>query len=149
MTAVWAVIAAPALVLQWSRAGELERRIGNKSLAERVALFDSPASPLANTLARAIPPGGCVTLLAYAGPAAIEYYNARLDYLLYPRRVQVFADAAAAQDDCEFVGVFRDTAANLAAEPFAGSWDSDALEARAASLERVSSDSLVRIYRTR
>ncbi len=149
MTAAWAVIAAPALVEQWSRAGEFERSLGDRSLRERVALLDNPASPLSDALARAVPASGCVTVLAYAGPAAIEYYNARLDYLLYPRRVQVFADSAAAQDGCEFLAVFRDTAVNLAAEPFAGSWDSDALESRVAGLERVSSDSLVRLYRAR
>lgn len=149
MAAAWAVIAAPALVQQWSRAAELESRLGGKSLRERVSLLDNPASPLAETLARAVPASGCLTVLAYAGPAAVEYYNARLDYLLYPRRIQVFADSRAEQEGCDFLAVFRDTARNLAAEPFAGSWDSEALEARVSGLERVSSDSLVRLYRVR
>jgi hypothetical protein len=85
-------------------------------------------------------------LVAWLGLAAP--YRARLAYLLYPRRIQVLADSAAALGDCGYFVVFRDTEQNLAAEPFAGSWNQQDLERRLASLETVAVTSLARIYRT-
>ena len=90
-----------------------------------------------------------MTVLAYAGAEAIDYYSARLDYLLYPRRVQVVADSSAKHDSCSHLAVFRDSNANLAVAPFAGNWDAEALEERLAALENVSSDALLRLYRAR
>ncbi len=151
VVALTAIIAAPALAEQWAAASEARRLLAGLSREDRAAALDNPAVPVAREIAAAVPEDGCVTVLAYAGPAAIDYYNPRLDYLLYPRRVQVFADSAAAVeaavDGCEYVAVFRDTPQNLAAEPFAGTWEADALDARLRGLKKVGAGAGVAIYR--
>ena len=146
--ALWTVLAASPLAQQWSRQREMLRALGDADPAQRTALLDSPAFPAAHAIAEAVPADACVQVLAYAGPGAIDYYNARFDYLLYPRRVSVSADAAAATD-CDYLAVFRDTQQNLAAEPFAGEWDEAALEARTAGAERLGGDANVMLYKLR
>lgn len=148
LTAVWAAIAAPGLLEQRSTNQRLEAALAGKSAGERAALVDSPAVPVSRALAGVVPDRECVTIAAYAGPDAVEYYSARLDYLLYPRRVEVAANSAAGSVDCRYLAVFRDSPANLKASPFNGQWDEQALAARVAGLETVSSDARVRVYRT-
>jgi hypothetical protein len=87
--------------------------------------------------------------MAYAGPAAIDYYRSRFNYFLYPRRVSVFPSSAAEAGNCEYVAVFRDTRQNLAAEPFQGTWNDEELRARLSSYQAVSADEIVQIYRRR
>ena len=116
---------------------------------ERSRLLDDPAFGVAETIAAAVPAGECVSVSAYAGPAAIDYYNARFDYLLYPRRVEVLTRSEAAPGDCAYWAVFRDTERNLAAEPFQGVWDEDALRARSAALEQVAAGERAAVYRRR
>jgi hypothetical protein len=144
---VWLLIAAPGLAERYAKWTETSALLGGRSLEERSTLLDNPAFPVAREIAVSVPPQGCVTVLAYAGPAAIDYYRARLAYLLYPRRMRVFADVAAPVESCEFLAVFRDSRKNLAAEPFQGSWDETELERRLQTLEAVSTGEPVRLYR--
>ena len=125
--------------------------LDGKSPAERAALLDNPAFAVAHAIADKVPPDGCVQALAYAGPAAVDYYNARFAYLLYPRKATVTADAGAlaGPDGCGYLAVFRDTPQNLAAEPFAGVWDEQAVAARTAGAERLGGDADVMLYKLR
>ena len=145
----WLAIAAPGLSERYAKLSETRNLLGDRSPAERSSLLDNPAVTVAGEISRAVPADGCVAVLAYAGPAAIDYYRARFAYLLYPRRVEVFADAAASAESCEFVAVFRDTRQNLAAEPFQGVWDEAELGQRLQSLDPVAVDGPVRVFRTR
>jgi len=147
--ALWVVLAASPLAEQWSRQGEMLQALGSGGVAERAALVDNPAFPVAHAIAEATPPDACIEVLAYAGPAAIDYYNARLDYLLYPRRVSVSAQLGTIAPDCGYLAIFRDTQQNLAAEPFAGQWDEAAIAARTAGAERVGTDPNVILYKLR
>ena len=147
--ALWVALAASPLAEQWARQGEMLRALGSGGLAERAAMVDNPAFPVAHAIAEATPPDACVEVLAYAGLAAIDYYNARLDYLLYPRRVRVSAQLGNADPDCGYLAVFRDTQQNLATEPFSGQWDEAAIEARTAGAERVGTDPNVVLYKLR
>jgi len=144
---LWLLIAAPGLSHRYAKWNDANNLLGSRSLEERSALLDSPAFPVARAIAQAVPAEGCVTVLAYAGPAAIDYYRARLAYLLYPRRVGVFADAAAPVEDCEFLAVFRDSRQNLAYEPFQGSWAETDLQHRLEALESIATDGPLRLYR--
>lgn len=144
---LWLLIAAPGLSERYAKWNDAEKLLGSRSLEERSALLDNPAFPVAREIAKAAPPQSCVTVLAYAGPAAIDYYRARFGYLLYPRRVRVFADATASVEGCEFLAVFRDSRQNLAAEPFQGSWDEKELQRRLQTLENIAADGPVRLYR--
>lgn len=144
---VWLAIAAPGLSQRYAILNGVREQLGARSLEERAALLDSPALPVAREISLAIPPQGCITVLAYAGPAAIDYYRARFSYLLYPRRVQVFTESAAPIEDCEFLAVFRDSRKNLAAEPFQGSWDEAELERLLQPMEPIATDGPVRLYR--
>jgi hypothetical protein len=144
---LWLGIAAPGLSERYAKWSDAENLLGSRTPDERSALLDTPAFPVAREIARSTPPQSCVTVLAYAGPAAIDYYRARLAYLLYPRRVQVFPDAAAPTENCEFLAVFRDSRKNLTAEPFQGSWDETVLQHRLGALESVAADGPVRLYR--
>jgi hypothetical protein len=149
LTGVYVLIAAPALLDQWNRQSALLKSIGRLSPRERAQALDNPAVPVADRIAAAVPPEGCVAVLAYAGPAAIDYYNARLDYLLYPRRVQVYPSPTAELQDCDVFATFRDTPQNLALEPFQGAWDDAALAQRIAGAERTGGDDIVSLYRRR
>ncbi len=148
---VWAAVAAPTLARQWSRNSSLRVRLSAVPEAERARAVDNPAFDAAHRIADATPEDACVAVAAYAGPAAIDYYRARFDYLLYPRRVTVSARSSAGSGagsgGCEYLAVFRDTPANLKAEPFAGEWDEDALAERTATLENVFRSELVSLYR--
>ena len=139
-------VAAPTLLAQWENTARARAALGGMTFEERAAAVDNPAVTVAREIARAVPEDACVAVLAYAGPAAIDYYNARLDYLLYPRRAQVFANTNAQVDDCDYLAVFRDTQQNLQAEPFAGQWDSAALAERTQALEAVETGA-VKVYR--
>jgi len=145
----WLAVVAPGLSKQYSKLIRAHRLLAERSATERAALLDNPAFSVAEEIRRAAPPGACVLVLAYAGPAAIEYYRARLGYLLYPRRVQVEADSAAEAADCPYLAVFRDSEPNLAAEPFGGSWDGEQLQRRLSSLERLAASKPVEIFRLR
>jgi hypothetical protein len=123
--------------------------LGNRTAEERAVLLDNPAYPVAREIEQAVPSDGCVMVLAYAGPAAIDYYRARFAYLLYPRRVLVSADSAASRENCKFLAVFRDTRQNLAAQPFQGVWNEAELEEKLQALEPVAASERVRLYRTR
>lgn len=149
MLALSAALAAPALSTQWERQSRMLAALDSKSLAERAALLDNPAFAVAHAIAEKVPPDACVQTLAYAGPAAVDYYNARFDYLLYPRKVSVTADVSAPADGCGYLAVFRDTPQNLAAEPFAENWDEAVLAARTEGAERLGGDSVVSVFKLR
>lgn len=146
VVALWAALALPSLAEQWESSARLRGLLAGKSYEERASLVDHPAYPVARQIAAAVPERGCVTVLAHAGPEALDYYNARFDYLLYPRRVQAFADSGAEMEDCQYLAVFRDTEQNLAASPFAGRWDEAEIDARTAEAEPVARGSAVSVY---
>jgi hypothetical protein len=145
--AVSAIAAFPGMKSQWERSRQVRNVLAGKSPAERAALLDNPAYPVAQTIAGAAPADACVAVLAYAGPAAAEYYNARFAYLLYPRRVEVFAGSAASKENCAYLAVFRDTPQNLDADPFAGQWSEDELAARLSGAELLARDAAASVYR--
>ena len=149
VTGVYALIAAPALLRQWNRQSATLGGIGRLTPAERARALDNPAVPIAERIAAIVPPDGCIAVLAYAGPAAVDYYNARFDYLLYPRRVQVLGDAVGKLEGCNVFAFFRDTEQNLAAEPFQGHWDDAALAERIREAQALGGDELVAIYQAR
>lgn len=142
-----AALAIPGLAEQWTRSKQLRGILSGKDTGERASLLDNPIYGAAHEIASVVPADGCVTVLAYAGPDAIDYYNARLDYLLYPRRVHVVSDSSA--QGCGFIAVMRDTSANLAASPFAGTWDEGALSVRLAELALTLQGALVEVYQDR
>lgn len=147
LLALWAVLVAPTLLEQRAQTDRLAAALGDRSPAARQAALDDPAFRVAQSIAAVVPEDSCVTVIAYAGPAAVDYYDPRFDYLLYPRRSRVVADSSAGGDDCGYLAVFRDTQRNLAAEPFKGQWDQPALDARLAALDKVGGEDGVAVYR--
>lgn len=121
--------------------------LAGQSVAERASTVDNPAFAVAHEIASAVPADACVSVLAYAGADAIAYYDARFDYLLYPRRARVVANSDVPFEQCNFVAVFRDTPANLAVSPFAGRWDEAALSIRLAELDLVHRSDRVEVFR--
>ena len=81
------------------------------------------------------------------GPAAIDYYQSRFAYYLYPRKVLVFDEIAAKENECRYLAVFRDSAQNLANEPFAGRWNQADLSKRLNALDHVRAGELTEVYR--
>jgi hypothetical protein len=140
---------APSLAEQWNRSSQLRGRLVGKTIPERASLLDNPAFDVAHEIAAVVPASACVGVLAYAGPDAIVYYDARLDYLLYPRRVRLAASSDAVFEGCEFLAVFRDTSANLVISPFSGQWDDTALSVRLAGLELLHRRDQVEVYTLR
>ena len=127
---------------------ELRKALRGRSLAERTALFDHPGFRVAEEIGRAVPAAGCVLILAYSGPSAVDYYRARMAYYLYPRQVSV-ADCVSIQvEDCQYLAVFRDSPQNLAVAPFQGTWDTVQLERRLSSLDPVSQGKFAAVFRT-
>ena len=110
---------------------------------------DPVAIQVARDVAAGVPDTGCVTVLAYAGEDARAYYRGRLAYLLYPRQVRLAVNSRAGNGDgdCEFLSVFRDTAANLRQSPFAGRWDQAELDQRLAGLPLVHQGERAAVYR--
>ncbi len=148
--ALWALLAAGPLKTQEARQSQLLQALAGADPERRAILVDNPAFPVGHALASATPADACILVLAYAGPAAVDYYNARFDYLLYPRRVRVTANVAdTAPEGCGYLAVFRDTQQNLAAEPFAGNWDEAALAARIEGAERLQAGDAVMLYKLR
>ena len=149
LPALWIAAAAPSLVKQFQRTAATWNLLSDKTHRERSLLLDTPAFAVGREIARAVPPQGCVVVLAHAGPAAIDYYRSRLRYLLYPRRVHTFDRTSATVEDCPFLAVFRDTDQNLAAEPFSGEWRQAELRDRARALRRLNEGTGVAVYGVR
>ncbi len=118
-----------------------------RGATERTSLLDNPGFRVTQEIGAAVPPNECVVVLAYAGPAAIDYYQSRFAYYLYPRKVLVFDAVSAAADDCRYLAVFRDSAQNLANEPFAGRWNQADLSKRLSALDHVQAGELTEVYR--
>lgn len=151
LLAAWIAVGWSGFERQYRMTAGIRARLADRSANERALAFDAPGLTAVRRIAEAVEPSACVLVLAHAGPAALDYYRARFAYELYPRRVRLAADSAAesADGDCRYLAVFRDSEANLAAEPFAGAWDSAQLEARLDGLEPVSRGDFARIYRRR
>ena len=143
----WLAIAAPGLIDQYSETAQVREMLGGRTVDERTAMLDNPGFRVAEEIEGAVPADGCVLILAYAGPAAVDYYRARMTYYLYPRRVRVVDHISAPDQGCEYLAVFRDSPQNLAAEPFRGKWDEQQLERRLSSLDRVSDGKFADIFR--
>ena len=126
---------------------DARKNLAGRSPDERQLYFDNPAYPLSIDLAAAVPADSCVNVLAYAGPNAANYYSARLDYLLYPRRVELSTDSSTDVESCEYLAVFQDLSRNLQADPFVGNWDTEALRQRVEDLTAIASTNTVSVYR--
>lgn len=145
----WLALGAGPLIQTYQEGERLRAVLGERRVDERLAVLDHPGYRIARKLIEATPPNACILVLAYAGPAAVDYYRSRFNYFLYPRRVTVFPDSSAEFGDCEYVAVFRDTPQNLAAEPFQGTWETAELRERLAAFRSVSDSELVDVYRRR
>lgn len=143
----WLALATTPLRRQIDETLRTRALFEGRDAAERTALFDNPGFRVAQEIGSAVPPNECVVVLAYAGPAAVDYYQSRFAYYLYPRKVLVFDEIAAKEDECRYVAVFRDTAQNLANEPFAGRWNQADLEERVGALDHVQAGELTEVYR--
>lgn len=147
VAALWALLVAPTLLEQRAQTDRLAAALGNRSAIARQGALDDPAFRVAQSIAAAVPEDACVTVIAYAGPDAVDYYDPRFDYLLYPRRSRVTADSGAETEGCDYLAVFRDTQQNLSGSPFSGRWDQAALDARLAAMEKVRDEDGVAVYR--
>jgi hypothetical protein len=143
---VWLAAAASPLAEQYAQTSRMRFALAGKSIDERTAYFDNPGFQGAQDIADAVPADECVVVLAYAGPDAVKYYQARFRYLLYPRRVLVAADSSTTVDGCGYLAVFRDSAAHLRESPFAGSWDEPSLQQRLSTLRRIAATDFVNVY---
>jgi hypothetical protein len=143
---LWLAAAVMPLAEQFLQGSQMRAVLAGKSAAERTAYFDNPAFQAAQEIAQAVPADGCVVILAYAGPDAVQYYQARFRYLLYPREVHVFADASASVEGCGHLAVFYDSPEHLGQSPFSGTWDTQALSQRLKSLRRLLVTDAVDIY---
>ena len=147
LLAAWLALAAPPLRTQIDKTLNTRALFEGRDTAERTSLLDNPGFRVAQEIGSAVPLNECVVVLAYAGPAAIDYYQSRFAYYLYPGKVLVFDEVSATAADCRYLAVFRDTAQNLANEPFAGSWNQADLSQRLSSLGHVQTGELTQIYR--
>lgn len=143
---VWLAAAASPLAEQYAQTSRIRSALAGKSADQRSAYFDNPGFQAAQDMAPVVPADGCVLILAYTGPDAVTYYQARFRYLLYPRRVRVAADSSATVEGCGYLAVFRDSAVHLRESPFAGSWDQAALEQRLSALRRITATDFVNVY---
>jgi hypothetical protein len=143
---LWLAAAAMPLAEQFLQGSRMRAVLAGKSAAERTGYFDNPAFQAAEEIAQAVPADGCVVILAYAGPDAVQYYQARFRYLLYPRDVRVFAGIAASAERCGHLAVFYDSPGHLNQSPFSGTWDTQALKERLQSLRRLLVTDAVDIY---
>jgi len=143
---LWFAVAAMPLAKQFLQASQMRVELAGKSVSERTAYFDNPAFQAAEEIAQAVPADGCVVILAYAGPDAAQYYQARFRYLLYPRDVRVLAGTSASVEGCGHLAVFYDSPEHLSQSPFSGTWDARALRERLQSLRRLLVTDTVDIY---
>ena len=143
----WLALAAPPLRTQIDKTLRTRVLFEGRGADERTSLLDNPGFRVAQEIGAAVPPDECVVVLAYAGPAAIDYYQSRFAYYLYPRKVLVFDAVSATAGDCRYLAVFRDTAQNLANEPFAGHWNQAELGERVGALDHVRAGELSEVYR--
>ena len=142
-------LAAPRLseqldktILSWNRSARL-------SLDERAEEAIRRTLGLARQVTSTVPEGECILLLAYTGPSMLDFYRQRLGYDLYPRRVHVAANWNAKRENCAYLAVFRDSAANLRGDPFQGRWNETELSRRLESMSLIASKDGVEIYRRR
>lgn len=145
----WVWIAWPSLSIQFATLDYWKQRLGDRSVTERAEMVDFPAYQVAEQVQQVVPASACVLFLAHTGPEHVNYYKTRFDYYLYPRRVQIYADAGATAENCDYVAVFRDAQSNLREEPFRGAWNEEQLQHRLAHLEKVHVGANVEIYRGR
>jgi hypothetical protein len=142
-------VAWPHIREQYQTASQAREQLGPLSWEERAAALDQPGYRAAGEIARAVPAGECVLVVAYTGPEHLKYYRARFQYYLYPRRVRFSDRTDAPGGGCGFLAVFRDTPANLKQEAFHGRWDEPELAARTQVMTRVSGGERVEIFRAR
>jgi len=145
--AVWIALAAPVFSHQWGRTAEAWEKLSGLSVEERELRADPVAVQVGRDIEHGVPSAGCVTVLAYAGPDAADYYRGRLAYLLYPRRVRLVSRSRSGAGDCEYLAVFRDTPGNLRSSPFQGRWNQEELDERLASLTPVHRGVIARVFR--
>ena len=142
-------LAAPRLseqldhtILSWNRYGRL-------SLDERAEETIGRTFGLAGEVRSTVPEDECILVLAYTGPSMLDFYRQRLGYDLYPRRVHVAANWSAKRENCAYLAVFRDSAADLRRDPFQGRWNETELNRRLESMDLIASNDGVDIYRRR
>jgi len=149
LLAAWIAVAWPHVSEQLDSSAKARAGLAGLSWEDRAAAVDSPGYQAARHIAGAVPPGGCVLVLAHTGPEHLRYYGTRFAYYLYPRRLRFSDHSDAAWEGCQHLAVFRDTAANLAQETFQDHWDEGQLQQRTGSLTKILSGGQVEIFRVR
>jgi hypothetical protein len=149
---IWIALAAPVLSHQWGRTVDAWGKLAGLSVEERELQSDPVAIQVARDIAAGVPAEGspegpCVTVLAYVGPDAADYYRGRLAYLLYPRQVRLVPRSRGGAAECGYLAVFRDTPQNLRSSPFAGRWNQQELDQHLASLEPVHNGAMTQVFR--
>jgi len=149
LLAVWMLIAWPHLSEQFSNAEQVRAALADLSWEERAAAIDQPAYAIARDIGRIVPERGCVQVVAYTGPEHLRYYQARLAYYLYPRRLRLSTRTDENAGGCDYLAVFRDSRQNLAVEPFHGHWNEAQLAARTAAMTKLLSTDQLQIFQSR
>ena len=142
-------LAAPRLSEQLDHTISSWNRYGRLSLDERAEEAIRRTLGLARQITSTVPEGECILLLAYTGPSMLDFYRQRLGYDLYPRRVHVAANSSSKRENCVYLAVFRDSAADLRSDPFQGRWNETELNRRLESMDLIASKDGLDIYRRR
>ena len=74
----WLALAAPSLRTQIDKTLRTRALFEGRDADQRTALVDNPGFRVAQEISIAVPPSECVVVLAYAGPAAIDYWLFRV-----------------------------------------------------------------------
>ena len=142
-------LAAPRLSEQLDNTISSWNRYGRLSPDERAEDAIGRPFGLADEVRSTVPQDECILVLAYSGPSMLNFYRQRLGYDLYPRRVYVAANWSAKRENCAYLAVFRDSAANLRGDPFQGRWNETELNRRLESMDLIASKHGMDIYRRR
>ncbi len=146
LLALWLVFEWPNLEEQVGTTEQARAALGEMPWQARTAALDTPGYAVAEAIGRVVPASGCVLVLAHTGPEHARYYQSRFSYYLYPRQVRLSDHSNAEQKGCTFLAVFRDTAPNLAQEPFRGRWEEAEIAARTAGMKKVAAAPQVEIF---
>lgn len=147
LLAVWMLVAWPHLSEQYWTTERVRASLAPLSWEERAAAIDQPGYQVGRDIAKVVPPGACVVVLAYTGPEHLRYYRSRFPYYLYPRRVRFSDHTGESGERCEYLAVFRDTPQSLAQEPFRGHWDERQLAERTARMTNILTAQRLEVFR--
>lgn len=146
LLATWMLVAWPHLSEQFSTTSRALAALSSLSWEERAAALDQPGYSVARQIAGAVPSRSCVLVLSHTGPEHLRYYRARFQYYLYPRRVRFSDHTNEPGAGCEYLAILRDSAQNLAQEPFRGHWEEREIAQRTARMKKIISGEQVEIF---